>query len=68
MVTKQITPTQQWMLDHPDDTPCPAKGGGSAARAWRIKRGLQQDPNEWKREHGYMRGWLPGGVRKPKGQ
>jgi hypothetical protein len=30
---------RQWMLDHPDDEPCPRSP--DAARAWRIERGLE---------------------------
>jgi hypothetical protein len=33
---KKLSPTQQWMADHPDDVPCPR----SNANAWRRKRGL----------------------------
>jgi hypothetical protein len=30
----KLTPTEQWMRDHPEDTPCPAKGG-----AWPPEHG-----------------------------
>jgi hypothetical protein len=29
---KKLSPTQQWMADHPDDVPCPR----SNANAWRV--------------------------------
>jgi hypothetical protein len=41
-MTKKLSRTQQWMLDHPDDVPCPRDP--MSARSWRIKRGLQQAP------------------------
>jgi hypothetical protein len=31
--------TQQWMLEHPNDAACPRTP--AAAKAWRIKRGLE---------------------------
>jgi hypothetical protein len=40
MTTQTVSPTKQWMLDHPDDVPCPRSP--HAAKAWRIKRGLQR--------------------------
>jgi hypothetical protein len=36
--------TAQWMLDHPNDTPCPAMA--DAAKGWRRKRGLEQSPQQ----------------------
>jgi hypothetical protein len=36
MKTKKLSATAQWMLDHPNDVPCPATP--SAATAWRRKR------------------------------
>ena len=42
MAKKKLSTSQQWMLDHPDDTPCPR--GPLAAQAWRRKRGLERDP------------------------
>ena len=38
MTAKKLSPTQQWMQDHPDDVPCPAMP--DAAAAWRRKRGM----------------------------
>jgi hypothetical protein len=38
-MSRKLTLAEQWMKDHPDDTPCPP-GSGGAARAWRLKRGL----------------------------
>jgi hypothetical protein len=35
---KKLSGTQQWMLDHPNDVPCPRSS--VAAAAWRRKRGL----------------------------
>jgi hypothetical protein len=35
---RKISPTQQWMVDHPNDVPCP-RGNASA---WRRKRGLDK--------------------------
>jgi hypothetical protein len=36
---KKLSPTQQWMLDHPNDVPCPKTP--NAAQAWRKKRGIE---------------------------
>jgi hypothetical protein len=38
-MSRKLTLAEQWMKNHPDDTPCPP-GSGGAARAWRLKRGL----------------------------
>jgi hypothetical protein len=38
-MAKKLTPVQRWMKDHPDDTPCPKSP--TAAKAWRVARGLQ---------------------------
>ncbi len=37
---KPLSPTKQWERDHPDDKPCPRDP--TAAKAWRVKRGLQE--------------------------
>jgi hypothetical protein len=34
---RKLGPIQQWMVDHPDDVPCPPGGAGVH---WRRKRGL----------------------------
>jgi hypothetical protein len=39
---RKLSLTQQWMIDHPDDEPCPRNH--SAAQRWRRKRGLERDP------------------------
>ena len=38
----KLSTTKQWMIDHPDDTPCPRSP--NAARSWRRKRGLELTP------------------------
>ena len=37
-LTRMLKPslTKQWMIEHPNDKPCPREPG--AARAWRMKR------------------------------
>jgi hypothetical protein len=47
-MTKKLSPSQQWMVDHPDDVPCPLTP--CAAKAWRMKRGLVR-PNEQMRKY-----------------
>jgi hypothetical protein len=37
-MAKKLTATQQWMIDHPNDTPCPLQPHGAAA--WRKARGI----------------------------
>ena len=37
-MTKKLSPTKQWELDHPHDIPCPH--GPDSAKAWRRARGL----------------------------
>ena len=37
---RKLSAVQQWMADHPDDTPCP--NGVEAAAAWRRARGLNK--------------------------
>jgi hypothetical protein len=52
---KKLSPTQQWMLDHPSDTPCPKMP--DAAAAWRRKRGLEIDGRNrelWDKYHAAM--------------
>jgi hypothetical protein len=39
-MTKRLSLTAQWMLDHPDDVPCPKPYCYGAAKAWRWKRGI----------------------------
>ena len=34
----KLSATKQWMIDHPNDDPCPKSL--AAAKAWRRKRGL----------------------------
>ncbi len=41
MTTKKPSVTTQWLCDHPDDVPPCGHPSGSAATAWRRKRGLQ---------------------------
>jgi hypothetical protein len=36
-MSKKLGPIQQWMADHPNDTPYP---GGGAGQHWRRARGL----------------------------
>ena len=38
----KVSKTKQWELDHPDDRPCPK--GPTAAKAWRIQRGISKKP------------------------
>jgi hypothetical protein len=52
MLTAKLSKTKQWEIDHPDDRPCPA--GPTAARAWRIARGINKagsyrDQQLWKK-------------------
>jgi hypothetical protein len=47
MNRKKLTPTQLWMMAHPDDVPCPQSPDSAAA--WRKKRGLS-DRNDAQRE------------------
>jgi hypothetical protein len=40
-MTKKLSATKQWMIDHPDDEPCPLpQRSPNAAAAWRRKRDL----------------------------
>jgi hypothetical protein len=55
MARKPRTP-QQWMLDHPDDVPCPPRGGAIHWRRacgldeWQKKRTAAQDAQQQKYE------------------
>jgi hypothetical protein len=52
---KKISASKQWMIDHPDDVPCPKSGG--AAYWWRVKRGIGASADwarakrEWRAAH-----------------
>ena len=48
---KKLSTTQKWMQDHPDDVPCPRMP--AAAKAWRIKRGLERTPAEAEKRLAY---------------
>jgi hypothetical protein len=41
-MAKKLSKTRAWELAHPNDVPCPR--GPDAAKAWRLKRGLQNTP------------------------
>ena len=43
-MTKKLSASKQWMIDHPDDVPCP--NGPDAAAAWRLKRGIYTGESE----------------------
>ena len=42
---KQLSPTAQWMQDHPNDTP-PQRSTMAAAAGWRKKRGILESRAE----------------------
>jgi hypothetical protein len=51
---KKLSPSKQWMIDHPCDKPCPMDP--DSARAWRIKRGLELSPAQaWKAQQDQRR-------------
>jgi hypothetical protein len=43
---KDTSATAKWMIDNPNDEPCPA--GHSDAQMWRRRRGLEQGPREYR--------------------
>lgn len=55
-MTKQLSVTQQWMKDHPNDKPCPVSP--DAAAAWRRARGIGLNAAEarakWAKYHKAM--------------
>jgi len=46
-MAKKPSLTQRWMLDHPDDVPCPR----NPAAAWRLKRGLARSQREIRKRY-----------------
>jgi hypothetical protein len=55
---KKLSRTAQWMLEHPDDEPCPTGPRGDyqarrAAREWRKKRGVILEPGARKQRAKY---------------
>jgi hypothetical protein len=48
--SKKLSLTAQWMLDHPNDVPCPLQPHGAAV--WRKARGIGANagpqPDKWR--------------------